>query len=62
MARRTTRPRSPDTGPAGAAREAERDAAIDAAARKLAARIPPLAEWQRERLRKLLDLSGGRDA
>jgi hypothetical protein len=41
------------------ARQAERDAATAAAARSVAARILPLAEWQRERLRQLLDLGGG---
>jgi hypothetical protein len=39
-----------------AAAEAEQ-AATDRWVRKLLAAAPPLSEWQRERLRELLDLS-----
>lgn len=41
-----------------AARQAAVDEAIDQAALELAATCPPLADWQRERLRVLLDLGG----
>jgi hypothetical protein len=43
-----------------AATEAEQ-AAIGKWVRDLVRDWPPLAEWQRERLRKLLDLGGGHD-
>ena len=60
-----TAPRRAVPAAVRAERQAERQAAqheaIRQAARELAATCPPLAEWQRERLRELLDLGGGRD-
>jgi hypothetical protein len=56
-----TAPR-PDAEARRLAREAAQDAAIERAADSIAAGVPPLAEWQRERLRALLDLSGPDDA
>jgi hypothetical protein len=44
------------------AREAERHTAIAAAARKLAARFPPLTIEQKQQLARLLDLGGDHDA
>jgi len=43
--------------PAALTRQAAQDQAVDAAVRQLVAAWPPLTEWQRERLRELLDCS-----
>jgi hypothetical protein len=60
-----TAPRRAVPAAVRAERQAERQAAqheaIRQAARELADTCPPLAEWQLERLRVLLDLGGRRD-
>jgi hypothetical protein len=49
------------TAPARDDRQQEWSAADEAWFARLLAAWPPLAAWQRDRLRKLLDLSDGHD-